>query len=481
MREPAVKRWVVHCCLLFGDVGILSFLFFLFTACFQKQVGLRYGLWLAALVLVYSLNTFFQRRRVTLRLTVLVDIALSILTGLSAAHVVTGDPAEIDMGYFLAFLLLGGSAVHAAVLPTEQLEEANCALYADGLLVSILLSLLIAWWLKIPGVPALVKWDLAALAAVLFAMLAKRSQSLHRGLLLLPALSVSLLFLAFSASSHLKGAADVLLRAVFRLRDLLIWLAIQLATLLYRLILWIVELLPQPETAQMAPREEPEKILQMQEEAVELPFAVYVICMILLAAFLITVVYFIMRALKGLRWQGPPGGEETRGAVRKSRIGRAFADLLRRIQARIRFELSYLRNRDTAAGLLVYTERAAGGRAGVSGAGKGLGSGKAGPGAEKAELGAGKAEPGAGKTRFSGEKTGLGRARGESGPAYLRRISRALAEVEAGVGTGTAQMAELLADQLERAIYGGGQERVRVSGEFCRRYRKEIRKLIRGR
>jgi len=450
LRESAVKRWVVHCCLLFGDVGILSFLFFLFTACFQKQVGLRYGLWLAELVLVYSVNTFFQRRRVTLRLTVLVDTALSILAGLSAACVVTGDPAEIDMGYFLAFLLLGGSAVHVAVLPTEQLEEANCALYVDGLLVSILLSLLIAWWLKIPGVPALVQWDLAALAAVLFAMLVKRAQSLHRGLLLLPALSVSLLFLAFSASSHLKGAADVLLLAVFRLRDFLIWLAIQLATLLYRLILWLAAILPQPEIVQMAPREEPEKILQMQEEAVELPFAVYVICMILLAALLITAFYFIMRALKGLRWQGPPGGEETRGAVRKSRIGRAFADLLRSMRARILFELSYLRNRDTAAGLLVFTERAAGGRAGLG-----------------------------------REKTGLGRARGESGPAYLRRISRELDQAGATAGVcdqaGAAQMAELLADQLERAIYGGGRESGRVSGEFCRRYRKEIRKLISGR
>ena len=170
-----------------------------------------------------------------------------------------------------------------------------------------------------------------------------------------------------------------------------------------------------------------------------MPLYVLVVGGIAAAVLLFLLLRLIYRALKGLRWNEAAFGKPSAGTVRTNRLKEALKALFNRIAAALSFELAYLRNRNTAEGLLTYAERSF-----------------AGPG-----------------------KKELRRRTGESDAAFLRRIRSAGVRGEKFESSREpGECFEALASLLERRIYGNAAEE--VSAEFCRSFRAALRDVLRN-
>ena len=164
------------------------------------------------------------------------------------------------------------------------------------------------------------------------------------------------LVMALVISTHSQGASEGLVHLAIWLKDQLIAFVLLLLRLLGRFMMWFVSLFPAGETEMLLP--EPESAINVEEIAVEAAGNGGIFILILLGFLIAGAFIYLLYRLRGHRWQraaqpAPPKGT----AKRKSNRKNGFALLWKKILNRIHFEIAYLRNRKTASGLLVWTER----------------------------------------------------------------------------------------------------------------------------
>lgn len=420
------KRHLLHLILLFGDAAVWTALLGLSSNVRTSGAHIRIWLWFLICAAVYLVNAAFQRRRVSLRTTFIADAVLVFAAGLGTFPVMK-DPAGIcGTARVFLFFVLAGCAVHAAMLPAEKGEDVNIPIYLDGLLVLLFIHLVL-WYRdgQRAGTQFLV-YILAGLLAALCGLLLLRVQRIGREMFLVPVLFAVPLALSIPAVKLLPGVSKHLLALSLLLRDGFFALLMGIGRFIMRIMEWFAGLFPEQEGAVTAPPPE-EMLMPLQTEEAVVPAYLYVISALLIAAFAVIILLLVLRALRGLNWKWNTIGPEDSSIERKSTLRTALRAFRRRILENIRFRISYLRNRNTAAGLLTYAER-------------------------------------------TFRKTETKPLPGESGPAFLRRLSGR------GETTGPDNY-RVLADLLEREWYGAGA--APVTAEFCRSFRRKVKEDIR--
>ena len=191
-----------------------------------------------------------------------------------------------------------------------------------------------------------------------------------------------------------------------------------------RFLYWLLSLLPAAETdlgsgGYAAPALPSETIEDMPQSS-------GIVLYLLIAAFVVAALVFVVKIWRKVHLQAPLRRKVSAGetVVKKSGIGAILRRFLNRLLGRVRFELSYVRSRNTPAGLLVWLERRMG-------------------------------------------RKRMGRKRGETASAFLTRAGTALPHC--------AVELQLLSDTLNRQYFGSGGS---LSPQTIRELRRKLKQNL---
>lgn len=405
-----------------------------------------YWPWLAEVSTILFLNTILRQRAATYPVVIGCNVIGALITGTSSLFVFP----QADFSFLrqvVLIILTAAPAAHSAMLTDEEPGQQQNVLYLDAAVAATALILFLAdkgTLFPTDGLILLGKLTcLALLLSLILSRVGKRPGASHSGrsfagaLILGGLLLLSFLF-AVLAASHFQGISSGIVGSV-------VWLCQQLLQVLRAFgnkvgsfFLWLLSLFPAKDEDWIPPEPESTAIM-MEETAADSYDTIALILLILLGIAAMAGIACLLYRLRGKRWQEKSLEERAvPNLPRKNGFRDQLQKLWQKMKQNLRFELSYLRNRRTPAGLLVWTER---------------------------------------KLR----STSLSRRESESPPAFLRRLDTQVSMPDKQSPPPNVQAPlpdfQTLANLLERQFYRRTEEAL-PSG-FYREYKKSFVKAKR--
>lgn len=358
----ATKKLFIQWNILFAELVILAGVFHFF----QHQnhgTTLDYFPWLLSLSFALITNTLLRYRQAPMNFVLIYNGLISICAGILGQHSLV-MPEESLFSRVFFFIFLTCSTAHAAMLVEDEPKQSQIVLYIDILVITTIIMFILRHTGTLTDIDVLIRLCQLSCAGMLLSMIIFRLQfpnsksgsgSKLRGMFLPGLIFIMLLAIAWFASNNSEGASFGIATAIIYIKDLVLAALMLLVKLMARFFNWFIMLFPAASETIVLPEAGEDIVIEsLAGEASADGSLLFIIA----AAAIITVIIVIILKMRGKRWRNNLQASTVRKEqYRISHLKKGVRMFWKKITQKLIFQMAYFRNRKSAAGLFVWTER----------------------------------------------------------------------------------------------------------------------------